>query len=144
MVKSVLKEICIILLLSVAILLILGIIFYEYIPINQTVPTREAYVTSEEVKAEIDEDIKSSEKVEVTYEITDSDLNIYKQSGSYTEGKANPFSLEVEAQNSADTNTNTNTNNNGGSSNVNTNNENVESNVDKNSTGTFFNEEGIK
>lgn len=144
MVKSVLKEICIILLLSVAILLILGIIFYEYIPINQTVPTREAYVTSEEVKAEIDEDIKSSEKVEVTYEITDSDLNIYKQSGSYTEGKVNPFSLEVEAQNSADTNTNTNTNNNGGSSNVNTNNENVESNVDKNSTGTFFNEEGIK
>ena len=54
MVKSVLKEICIILLLSVAILLILGIIFYEYIPINQTVPTREAYVTSENVKAEID------------------------------------------------------------------------------------------
>lgn len=67
MVKSVLKEICIILLLSVAILLILGIIFYEYIPINQTVPTREAYVTSENVKAEIDENIKSSEKIEVTY-----------------------------------------------------------------------------
>lgn len=141
MVKSVLKEICIILLLSVAILLILGIIFYEYIPINQTVPTREAYVTSENVKAEIDENIKSSEKIEVTYEITDSDLNIYKQSGSYTEGKVNPFLLEPETQNNTDTNTN---NNGGNTNNGNDNNENEQNDVDRNSTGTFFNEEGIK
>ena len=134
MVKSILKEICIILLFSVAILLILGIIFYEYIPINQTVPTREAYVTSENVKAEIDENIKSSEKIEVTYEITDSDLNVYRQSGSYTEGKVNPFSLESGTQ------TNTNPDNNG-SDNENTNEENS---ADGNSTGIFFNEEGIK
>ena len=141
MVKSVLKEICIILLLSVAILLILGIIFYEYIPINQTVPTREAYVTSENVKAEIDENIKSSEKIEVTYEITDSDLNIYKQSGRYTEGKVNPFLLEPETQNNPDTNTN---NNGGNTNNGNANNGNEQNDVDRNSTGTFINEEGIK
>ena len=65
MLKSVIKEIIIILLLSIAILLILGIFFYDYIPINQTVPTKEAYVTPNTVKEEIDEIIAGSEKVEV-------------------------------------------------------------------------------
>ena len=93
MLKSVIKEIFIILLLSIAILLILGILFYDYIPINRVVPQKEAYSTPDEVKNEIDEEIAESEKIEVTYEVTDADLNIYKQTGSYTEGKANPFAL---------------------------------------------------
>ena len=96
MIKSVIKEIFIILLLSIAILLILGILFYEYIPINRIIPEREAYVTPNEVKEEIDETITETEKVEVTYEVTDSDLNIYQQSGSYIEGKANPFAAISE------------------------------------------------
>ena len=40
MLKSVLKEIFIILLLSIAILLILGILLYDYIPINRVIPER--------------------------------------------------------------------------------------------------------
>ena len=52
MVKSVMKEIFIILLLSVAILLILGILFYDYIPINRVIPEREAYVTPDNVLQE--------------------------------------------------------------------------------------------
>ncbi len=136
MLKSVIKEIIIILLLSIAILLILGILFYDYIPINQTVPTKEAYVTPNTVKEEIDETIAESEKVEVTYEVTDSDLNIYKQSGSYTEGKANPFALEETTEETTDTNDIKDTN-----QNVDNNN-----NDDKNEqkTNTFWNEEGIK
>lgn len=147
MVKSVMKEIFIILLLSVAILLILGILFYDYIPINRVIPEREAYVTPDNVLQELSESITETEKVEVTYEVTDSDLNVYKQTGSYTEGKVNPFALE-------ETNTNTNTesnsdnnNNNGSNSNNNGTNENTnngETPVDENSTGTFFNDEGIK
>ncbi len=144
MLKSVIKEIFIILLLSIAILLILGILFYDYIPINRVVPQPEAYSTPDEVKNEIDEEITESEKIEVTYEVTDADLNIYKQTGSYTEGKANPFALEsttdennTNEENSVnDTNDNNNTNNNNNDDNSDT--------VDKNSTGTFFNEEGIK
>lgn len=63
MLKSVIKEIFIILLLSIAILLILGILFYDYIPINRVVPQPEAYSTPDEVKNEIDEEITESEKI---------------------------------------------------------------------------------
>ena len=144
MVKSILKEVFIILLLSIAILLILGILFYEYIPINRVIPEAEAYTTPENVLQELNENItESSEKVEVTYEVTDADLNIYKQAGSYTEGKANPFALEET------TNTNTNSNGNGttntnNNSNTNENTSNGQETIDENSTGTFFNDEGIK
>lgn len=133
MIKSVIKEIFIILLLSIAILLILGILFYEYIPINKTVPEREAYTTPENIQEEIDEAITEAEKIEITYEVTDSDLNIYKQSGSYIEGKENPFLLEE---------TTTNPDNQNGGTNENTNN--GQTTIDENSTGTFFNNEGIK
>ena len=144
MLKSVIKEIFIILLLSIAIVLILGILFYDYIPINKVIPDREAYTTPENVRNEIDEEIAESEKVEVTYEVTDADLNIYKQTGTYTEGKANPFALESETVD----NTNGGTDNNNTNTDVNNPNENTNDNgittTDPNSTGTFFNEEGIK
>ena len=136
MLKSVMKEIFIILLLSIAILLILGILFYDYIPINQTVPTKEAYVTPNTVKGEIDETISESEKVEVTYEVTDSDLNIYKQSGSYTEGKANPFAMgqtideTTNTEDDKDTNESTNGN--------------EQKDETNEQTNTFWNDEGIK
>ncbi len=143
MLKSVMKEIFILLLLSIAILLILGILFYEYIPINRVIPEREAYVTPNEVLNEIEEEITESEKIEVTYEVTDADLNVYKQTGSYTEGRANPFSLEPE------TTTNTSDNGTGNSGTTNsetgdTNENNGQTTIDENSTGTFFNNEGIK
>ena len=129
MIKSVIKEIFIILLLSIAILLILGILFYDYIPMNKVIPQKEAYTTPNDVQKELEEAITETEKVEVTYEVTDSDLNIYKQSGSYAEGKANPFVLESSSDNTSngeytDSNEQTNTN--------------------ENSTNTFWNDEGIK
>ena len=40
MVKSVFKEICIMLLLCIAIVLILGVIFYDSIPSNKAVPNK--------------------------------------------------------------------------------------------------------
>lgn len=136
MLKSAIKEIFIILLLCVAIVLILGIVLYDYIPINKEIPKAEAYVTPNDVKEELNENIIQQNDVTiVTYEVTDSDLNIYKQTGSYEEGKANPFAMETTIDNSVNTNDiNTNTNGNNGQS----------TNVDKNSTGTFFNDEGIK
>ena len=144
MLKSVFKEIFIILLLSIAILLILAILFYDYIPINKVIPEKEAYVTPENVKNEIDETISESEKIEVTYEVTDSDLNIYKQSGSYTEGKANPFALGTTENNAGSGGTQTPSERPSDNNNQNTNENNQASNVDENSTGTFFNNEGIK
>ena len=135
MLKSVLKEIFIILLLSIAILLILGILFYDYIPINRVVPEKQAYVKPEIVDNEVKQNIEGTEKINITYEVTDADLNIYKQTGSYTEGKANPFLME-------DTTTVNDTKD--GNSVKNTSDNKNQDTVDKNSTGTFFNEEGIK
>lgn len=129
------------LLLCIAIILILGILFYDYIPTNRVIPTKEAYSTPENVKVEINEQITEIEKTEISYEITDSDLNIYKQTSSYKPGKKDPFSLTVQAENAGNSDTAENTNDN----------EKVEepkndttSETDKNSTGTFFNDEGIK
>lgn len=96
MLKSVMKEVCIILLLSIAILLILGIVFYDYIPIGVTIPTKEAYETPDEVKNEINDETAESLKTVKTYEVTDSDLYKYKQKADYNEGKADPFALEKE------------------------------------------------
>ncbi len=146
MIKSIIKETFIMLLLCIAIVLLLGILFYDYIPTNRVIPTKEAYSTPNNVKTEIEEQITEIEKTEISYEITDADLNIYKQTSSYKPGKKDPFSSPEEKSE--------NVGNNGGNStgNTNTNDNNTQNNEpknetptkDKNSTGTFFNDEGIK
>lgn len=90
--KSVLKEIIIILLLCCAICLILGVVFYEYIPTNKVIPsTVEPYTTSNTIKEEINQEITEFQKQTIVMEITDSDLKIHKQERSYDSGKINPF-----------------------------------------------------
>lgn len=90
--KSVLKEIIIILLLCCAICLILGVLFYDYIPTNKVVPsTVEAYETSNTIKEEINQEITEFQKQTVVMEITDTDLKVHKQENSYDSGKLNPF-----------------------------------------------------
>ena len=49
------------------------------------------------------EQITEIEKTEISYEITDADLNIYKQSSSYRPGKKDPFSL-IEASENTNSN----------------------------------------
>ena len=90
--KSVLKEIIIILLLCCAICLILGVAFYDYIPTNKVIPsTVEPYTTSNTIKEEINQEITEFQKQTIVMEITDSDLKIHKQERSYDSGKINPF-----------------------------------------------------
>ena len=131
MAKAIIKEIFIMLLLCVAIVLVFGVIFYDYIPTNKAVPNKlEAYVTPENIQEEIDEEIMEMNKIEVSYEITESDLDLYKQTHSYTPGKRDPFSASTENTNNTGGN---NTGNNNGSG----------TNTDPNSGG-FFNETGLK
>ncbi len=137
MFKSIVKEVSIILLLCIAIILILAILFYDYIPSNKVVPNKIAYNTPENVTEEIDENITEYNKTEISYEITDSDLYLYQQSNVYTPGKKDPFSAIEEDENNVNNNTNIDNNS---QNNVNDNN----SNVDPNSTGSFFNETGLK
>lgn len=112
--KSILKEIIIILLLCCAICLILGVVFYDYIPTNKVIPsTVEPYTTSNTIKEEINQEITEFQKQTIVMEITDSDLKIHKQERSYDSGKINPF-----AKSSSGT---TNTENGGGNTTENTN-----------------------
>ena len=49
MAKSIIKEIIIALLLCVAIILVLGILLYEYVPITKTITNEVSYTTPENV-----------------------------------------------------------------------------------------------
>lgn len=129
MFKSVIKEILIMLLLCVAIVLILGVIFYNYIPTNKVIPNKLAeYTTPENVKTEIEEEVESAEKEEITYQIDGTDLKLFKSTHGYTTGKTNPFSASTSIDNVENTENNIKTN----------------TDVDKNSTGTFYNNTSTK
>ena len=117
MAKSIIKEIIIILLICLAIILVLGILLYEYVPISKTIPNEVSYTTPSDVKEEL---LSSSDvdddQIIVTYEVNQDDLNNYKKIQNYKPGKANPFSGSSEGS-SASTGTNTtNGNSNTGSS----------------------------
>lgn len=121
MFKTILKEICIILLLCIAILLILGIIFYEYVPINKTVPEKVSYTIPDEIESEmqnneLQNEIQTESKIEnlitetTVYEVTSKDLNKYESTGEYVKGKVNPFEEISNQTNNVITNDNTNNN----------------------------------
>ena len=93
MTKSILKEIIIVLLLCLAIILVLGILLYDYVPISKTVPNQVAYTTPEDVKQELLQSGALDEsEVIMTYEVNNEDLNNYRSVKDYKPGKANPFS----------------------------------------------------
>lgn len=150
MLKKIIKEGIISILLLVAIVLVLGVLFYDYIPTGKVVPIVEQYQTAQDIKKEIEETVITDNKeIIVTYEIDNTDLKTYEKSNDYDKGKENPFA-DYTAQVSQDPdNTNTNTtngNNNKGNSSTNTNNTNStnnNNNVGATNTntndGTFFN-----
>ena len=106
MIKSILKEIIIVLLLCAIILFVLGILFYDYNPINKVVPNKIAYSVPENIKNELEENVQNTLSVEnKVYTIEGSDLNIYKKSKTYNPSKENPFASTT----SEDTNTPNNT-----------------------------------
>lgn len=131
MVKNIVKEIIIVLLLTLAIILILGVILYDYVPANKIIPEQVSYSTPETLKQELEdntEDFTSSDLP--TYTITDSDLSNYKKIQEYVPGKKNPFK-SIDTSDTSNTtgndgsgtttgtqaNTNTNTNTTAGTSN---------------------------
>lgn len=140
MVKSIIKEIFIMLLLCIAIVLILGILFYNYIPTNRVIPQKAAYETPKDVEEEINEQITEMNKIEIFYEVTDADLNLYKKSSHYKPGKKDPFSLTGTSGG----NTQTGNNNSDNNKNEEQKNDTTSNKVDSNSTETFFNDLGIK
>ena len=101
MAKSIFKEILIILLVCVAIVLLMAVIFYSYIPTNKVIPAKvTAYQLPQNVEEIINETtIDSFDSSSINYTIDDSDLTRYEQSQSYNPGKADPFSVASEETN---------------------------------------------
>ena len=142
--KSVLKEIIIVLLLCLAIILILGILLYEYVPIAKTIPNEVSYTTPENVKQELlsSSDVDDSQII-MTYEVNSDDLSNYRRIQDYVPGKANPFSSyetkeEDEEENGSSDGNSTNDN----SSTTDNGTENDDSS--SNSGGHFFQNTGTK
>ena len=102
--KSIIKEILLTLLVTVAVVLVLAVIFYQYIPSNRVIPSKvTAYQASEEVSEEIDQDSSSEIAGQnQTYEVTDEDLLMYKRIDSYRPGKVDPFAASSASTSGGD------------------------------------------
>ena len=141
--KTIVKEIIIVLLLVLAILLVLGVFFYDYIPMNKVVPKIEQYEPPKNVKEELEQNIeeKEDEIAPIVREINSSDLNLYEKTKDYQKGKVNPF-----ADTSSETGNNGNTNGQNGNNTNNNNNTNTNnnSNNSSNSEGSYLPNTGTK
>lgn len=112
MAKNIIKEIIIVLLLTLAIILVLGVLLYEYVPANKIIPEKVSYTTPENVKTELETDSNIDDtEVVVTYEIDSTDLNNYKRIQEYVPGKKNPFSSVTQASSANTLNETDGTNN---------------------------------
>lgn len=129
MTKSIIKEICIMLLLCACIVLLFGIMFYDYIPLSKVVPNKVAYEVPEEIKQDLETNVETEEiKTQIiTYSVDSKDLLQFKNSGRLEEGKLNPFALYTES-----TSNNTITSGN------------TISNTNSNSGGTYYPNTGTK
>lgn len=139
MIKSIIKEIIIFLLLLLSIGLLLGIVFYDYIPNTKIIPSKvPPYELSEDIEEEIASAEAEGQNIIKTYSIGSSDLNLYKNTGRYKNGKRNPFEttlVENTTDNTTNTNSSSNTNNNT-NTNINTN------SSTNNDVGNYFEDEG--
>lgn len=127
MAKKLIKEMIIMLLICLAIILILGVLLYEYVPSNKIIPEEVSYTTPTAVQEELSkgENVENDEII-LTYSVDSTDLDNYERINTYVPGKPNPFSPYSET-------TEENTIQNGNSSNTD-NNTISESSTEKNST----------
>ena len=111
MAKNIIKEIIIILLLTLAIILVLGVLLYGYVPANKMIPEKVSYTTPEQVKTELEADVnESDDELYVDYHIDSTQLNNYKKIQEYVPGKKNPFASLENENSSSNTTTGTTTN----------------------------------
>lgn len=107
MVKSVFKEIMIVLLLIVIIILLLGILFYDSMPTSKTIPSKvQEYALEETVKQELDKQLNNlnSEEIVKTYKLDTTDIEHYEKTNEYDKGKINPFAEYSTGTNNTETN----------------------------------------
>ena len=144
MVKKIIKELIIALLLCLAIILVLGIVLYNYNPSSKTLPDKVEYTTSQTVKEYINDNQGVDEdKIVMTYSVDSTDLNNYRRVHSYVPGKNNPFSsyknTEVQGTNTTTSGTSTST-----GTTTNPTNSNTSTTANTSSEGTYLPNRGTK
>ena len=150
MAKKVVKELIIALLLCLAIILLLGILLYEYVPNTKTIPNAVSYTTPENVKQElVDSKAIDESQIIMTYEVDSNDLNNYEKIQGYKPGKANPFSsyeTGTAGENTTNNNSSTGTASSGGTTSSDNSSTTTNNNSDNTSTsgGTYFQDKGTK
>ena len=142
MTKTIIKEVGIFLLLLICIALILGIVFYDYIPSSKTVPIKkQAYTLPEDVQEELNKSVTAGQNIVKTFYLDSTDLDAYESSNEYDSGKANPFGDYTTNYNSGGTsNTNNNVSENTNSNNTQTQGNNNQENT--NNQEVYFNTPG--
>lgn len=125
--KVIFRETIIALLVSIAVLLILSVALYNYMPSNKVIPETVEYTPTKEIQEQLSSAVEdNSKEVIVTYEVTANDLDNYEKTNEYNPGKANPFAASSEpstggttgGSTSGETTTDPNENNNQGGGNI--------------------------
>ena len=134
MIKTIIKEILILIPLTLAIVFASAVLFYNYMPTSKIVPEIIKYEAPENITEEIAESItENNEEVIITYQVDKKDLNVYERSNDYNAGNPNPFKYYTVGTD--------NTNEDGNNT---TNNDNTNNNNNTGNDGTIFQTNGIK
>ena len=97
MTKTIIRETIIALLVCLAVLLILSVALYNYIPTNKVIPEVVEYTPSKEIQTQLNAAVEdNSEEIIMTYEVTAQDLDNYEKTNEYNPGKVNPFAAVSE------------------------------------------------
>lgn len=109
--KNIIKEIIMVLLLTLAIILVLGVLLYEYVPANKIIPEKVSYTTPEEVKTELETNVdEKDDELYVDYHIDSTQIKNYQKIQEYVPGRKNPFG-SLESQETSTTTNDGNQNN---------------------------------
>ncbi len=96
MTKVIIREIIIALLVCLAIMLLLSVGLYNFIPSNKVIPEVEEYSPSQDIQAQLNAVVEDdSNDIIKTYEITAQDLENYQKTNDYKPGKSNPFAAYI-------------------------------------------------
>ena len=106
--SKVIREVIIMLLICLAIMVLLAVGLYQWIPNRKIIPQIEVYAISDEVKDLLEDDIQERTEENgnpiLTYtssnesiEVTSSDLNSYEESYDYVPGKSHPFAEVIQS-----------------------------------------------
>lgn len=105
--KIVFRETIIALLVSIAVLLILSVVLYNYMPSNKVIPETVEYTPTKEIQEQLNAEVDEAQDTTEPYKVTANDLENYEKTNEYNPGKANPFAAASEPSTGGTTGGNT-------------------------------------